>query len=620
MSRFGAPGVRPPGRKVRSLTRKTIAVRLIINGFTLRCVVAALLLALAASALSSAVAAPLARIEGLEDQRLREELRAALGEAESPPEDRWRAREQARDAADRARRWLESQGYYAAVVDPRLTDDGAPVIRVRPGARFTFQTAQVIFDQAPGVREPDPAARDALGLDVGDPITARGVIDARARVLAELRRSGFPEAMEGEHEIIVDHAVDAARADFIYRTGDYITFGDPEFAGGLARLDPDYIDRLAPYEIGDPASQPALSEFASRLQGLEAISVADARLAPPGITDEAGNRLVDVRADPAPKHRLEGLVSFSTDEGVGTEIAWTRRNLFGKAELLTLSGTVAELERSVSAEFVAPHWRRFGQELTLFTEAAQERTDAFDQDVIRASAIVARQIAERINATAGVELSTAQIRDARGERRINTVSAPLGVAYDGRDSVLDPRRGIAADIAVQPGWSFGDNDVRFVRLEAGLRGYQAVGDKLVMAGRVRVGSLQGASAFRVGVDERFYAGGGGSVRGYAYQSLSPLLEGFNTTALEPFGGASLAEVSAEARWRYSDSLGFVGFVDGGAATTGSQPDFGAMRYGAGVGVRYYPGFGPLRIDIATPLDRRERDDIIQVYISIGQAF
>lgn len=584
--------------------------------------VAAVLTAMSAAALfaAGAVAAPLARVEGVEDAALRSDLTEALGETDDAPEDRWRAREQARDAADRARRWLESQGYYAAVVDPRLDEDGAPIIRVRPGPRFTFQSVQVIYDQPPGARDPQPAVRDALGLSEGDPVVARQVIDARARVLAKLRSTGFPEASEGDHEIIVDHAVDAARADFLFRTGDYITFGDPEFAGGLAELDPNYIDRLAPYEIGDPASQPALSEFASRLQGLEAIGVADARLAPEGVTDEDGNRLVDVRADPAPKHRLEGLVSYSTDEGAGAEVAWMRRNLFGKAELLTLAGQFAQLERSVSAEFTAPHWRQYGQELTLFAEAAQERTDAYDQDVIRASAIVARQITEEISASVGLEVSTAQIRDARGERRLNTISGPVGVAYDGRDDVLDPRKGLFADIAVEPGWSFGDNDVRFVRLEAGLRGYQPVSDDVVLAGRVRVGSLQGASAFRVGVDERFYAGGGGSVRGYAYQSLSPLREGFNTDALEPFGGASLAEVSAEARWRYSDRLGFVGFVDGGAATTDSQPDFGAMRYGAGVGVRYYPGFGPLRIDIATPLDKRERDDIVQVYISIGQAF
>ncbi|MEQ8405077.1 MAG: BamA/TamA family outer membrane protein [Oceanicaulis sp.] len=578
------------------------------------------MLLLAFAGLQGAGAAPLARVEGIEDAGLRTALRQALGEAERAPEDRWRAREQARDAADRARRFMESRGYYAAVVDPRLDDEGRPVIRVRTGAQFTFQSAEVVFDQPPGAREPDLETRAALGLSQGDPVIAREVIDARARVLAALRRSGYPEAREGDHEIIIDHTVDAARADFLYRTGEFITFGDPEFAGGLAELDPEYIDRLAPFEIGDPASRPALSEFASRLQGLEAIVVADARLAPPGVTDADGNRLVDVRADPAPKHRLEGLLSFSTDEGAGAEIAWTRRNLFGQAELLTLAGTFAQLERSVSAEFVAPHWRRYGQELTVFAEAAQERTDAFDQDVVRASAIVARQVSDHVSASAGVEVSTAEIRDARGERRLNTVSAPLGLAYDGRDDVLDPREGIFADVAVAPGWSFGDNDVRFVRLEAGLRGYQPVSDDVVLAGRVRVGTLQGASAFRVGVDERFYAGGGGSVRGYAFQSLSPLREGFNTNALEPFGGASLAEVSAEARWRYSDRLGFVGFVDGGAATTDAQPDFGAMRYGAGVGVRYYPGFGPLRVDIATPLDPRERDDIVQVYISIGQAF
>ncbi|XBQ16711.1 MAG: autotransporter assembly complex family protein [Oceanicaulis sp.] len=582
--------------------------------------VATALALIAAVCLSAAsTAAPMARIEGIEDRSLRAGLAEALGEAD-PAEDRFRARERAQDAAERARLWLESQGYYAAVVDPRLDEAQRPVIRVRPGPQFTFGSVEVVFDQPAGAPPPEPEARRALGLAVGDPITARGVIDARARVLAELRSSGYPDAAEGDHEIIVDHAVDQAFADFLFRTGDFIRFGDPEFAGGLAELDPEYIDRLAPYEIGEPASRPALAEFASRLQGLEAIAVADARLAPAGVEDENGYRLVDVRADPAPRHRLEGIASYSTDEGIGAEIAWTRRNLFGQAELLTLAGQLAELERSVSAEFVAPHWRQYGQELTLFAEAAQERTDAFDQDVVRTSATLTRQVTERISASAGVEFSTAEIRDARGERRLNTLSAPIGAAYDGRDDPLDPRNGVFVDLAAEPGWSFGDNDVRFVRLVGGLRGYRGVSDKIVLAGRVRVGTLQGASAFRVGVDERFYAGGGGSVRGYAYQSLSPFRPSPITNVLEPFGGAALAEVSGEVRYRYNERFGAVVFVDGGAATEDSQPDFGAMRYGAGLGLRYYPGFGPLRVDIATPLDPRERDDVVQVYISIGQSF
>ena len=567
----------------------------------------------------AAGAEPLARIEGVEDARLRAGLSRALGEAE-PARDRFRARARAQDGAERARQWLESEGYYAALVDPRLDEDQQPTLRVRPGPRFRFGSIETVFEQPSGAREPEAQTREALGLSVGDPVTARSVIDARARVLAALRESGYPEAEEREHELIVDHAVEQAFAEFRFATGDFITFGDPGFAGGLAELDPEYIDRLAPFEIGEPASRSALAEYASRLQGLEAIAVADVRLAPSGVTDAAGNRLVDVRADPAPRHRLEGLLAFSTDEGAGAELAWTRRNLRGRAELLTLGAELAQLDRNVSAEIHAPHWAAYGQSLTLFVEAAQERTDAYEQDVIRSSAIVARRVSDRISASAGVELSTAEILDARGERRLTTLSLPVGAAYDGRDDPLDPRNGVFVDLAASPGWSTGDNDVRFVRIEGGLRAYRAVSDDLVLAGRIRAGSLLGASAFRVGVDQRFYAGGGGSVRGYAYQSLSPLRPTPRSDQPEPFGGASLAEVSLEARYRHTDTLGFAVFVDAGAAGVEPDPDFGAMRYAAGVGLRYYPGFGPLRVDLATPLDPRRRDDAVQVYISIGQAF
>jgi translocation and assembly module TamA len=110
------------------------------------------------------------------------------------------------------------------------------------------------------------------------------------------------------------------------------------------------------------------------------------------------------------------------------------------------------------------------------------------------------------------------------------------------------------------------------------------------------------------------------VRGYGYQELTPLQIAPRSGALEPFGGRSLIEGSAELRWRRSERLGFAAFIDAGAAGPDIAPAFDALRYGAGLGVRYYPGFGPIRFDVATPIDPRAQDEAVQVYISIGQAF
>lgn len=580
-----------------------------------------LLASLFAACLAGPVLAePLARVEGVERADLLAGLVGALGQADGPAENRWRARERAGDAADRARTYLRSEGYYAARVDARLDEDGQALIRVREGERFMFESVSLTFQQPVDAPQPDESVRAALQLQAGDPVEARAVLDARARVRAGLHETGFPEAGPGTYDITVDHADTLADAVFSFDTGPFIRFGEGRFAGGLAELRPDYIDRLAPYELGDPASRSALNIYAARLAALDAVAVADARLAPADEEGDDGLRPVDVRAEPAPRHRLSGAVSWATDEGAGARGAWTRRNLFRGAERITVSSRLAQLERSLGAEYFAPHWAAFGQDLTVATEYAQERTDAYDQDVVRLDAELTRRFSRKWSASVGAGLQSGEVTDALGSRRLTTFTAPIGVVYDGRDDVLDPREGLYLDLETTPGWSIGDADVRFVRALGGVRYYQSLGETLTLAARVRSGTVLGASAEQVPADLRFYAGGGGSVRGYGYQDLSPLQIAPRSGALEPFGGASLIEGSVELRWRRSQRLGFAAFVDGGAAGPDLAPSFDDVRYGAGVGVRYYPGFGPIRFDIATPLDPRDGDDPVQIYISIGQAF
>jgi translocation and assembly module TamA len=116
-------------------------------------------------------------------------------------------------------------------------------------------------------------------------------------------------------------------------------------------------------------------------------------------------------------------------------------------------------------------------------------------------------------------------------------------------------------------------------------------------------------------DDRFYSGGGGSVRGYAFQAIGPFAA--NDT---PLGGRSLAEASIEGRARLTDRIGAVAFIDAGNVSDEEYPTFDNLRAGIGVGVRYMTPAGPLRLDVATPLNPSDRDEAVQVYISIGQAF
>jgi translocation and assembly module TamA len=203
----------------------------------------------------------------------------------------------------------------------------------------------------------------------------------------------------------------------------------------------------------------------------------------------------------------------------------------------------------------------------------------------------------------------------RRDDRMFLIGALTGqVGFDRTDSLLDPTRGFRAQILVQPEGALSDGFRPYLRSQLDGSAYYPVGDSLVVAGRARIGTTLGIDRFELAPSRRFYGGGGGSVRGFAYQDLGP-----KDPAGRPLGGLSLTEAAAEVRYRFGD-FGVVGFVDMGQVYEDRVPSFRDLRTGVGVGGRYYTSFGPLRVDVATPLGRRQGESRFNVYISIGQAF
>lgn len=170
---------------------------------------------------------------------------------------------------------------------------------------------------------------------------------------------------------------------------------------------------------------------------------------------------------------------------------------------------------------------------------------------------------------------------------------------------------------LEPTLISGSNTLPYLRAQAQGTAYMPFGEKArtVLAGRVKVGSIIGGLIPEVPASRRFYSGGGGSVRGYAYQGIGPRLSD-NT----PEGGLSLTEASFELRQKLTARWGVVAFIDAGSIVSDPTPSFKDLSVGAGLGVRYDLGFGPIRADIAVPLNKRKGDPSFQVYLSIGQSF
>jgi translocation and assembly module TamA len=260
-------------------------------------------------------------------------------------------------------------------------------------------------------------------------------------------------------------------------------------------------------------------------------------------------------------------------------------------------------------------------------DALNERTPAYDDAGAGVRAAVERHWTKTTYLTLGGYLDYVSLSE---KNEVNPDSLPVGVKLnlliptglvafnlDRSNDVLDPTRGWRFQIRAEPTWVTGDRNLVYVKTLSQVTGYLPVagGDSTVLAGRLAVGSILGGNLPGVPADRRFYSGGGGSVRGYAYQAVGPRLSD-NT----PEGGLSLAEASIEVRQKLTRQWGVVAFFDAGSVGASPTPDFKSGSAGVGVGVRYDLGFGPLRFDIATPLNPRQGDSPVQVYISIGQSF
>ncbi len=585
---------------------------------------------LAAWAVGAAVAwaDPTAEIRGEMPDELRAQLVQAVGESDGPPSNRFEARRRARSAAEDATALLRSEGYYQATVQDDVEGEETPVavVVVVPGQRFVLATPTVTWTDEVPSPEIDQAARVDLGLQTGDPGRAIDVIAGEGRLVAALSRRGHADARATPRRVVVDHASLTVEPEYRIDAGPLVTLNGVRLET-RGRTNPEWVDYLRPWEEGDVYDPEQVAELERRLLETGVYDGVGVALAPAEQVTAGGDRPVIVTLTDRPRRILEVGATISTGEGAGVDAIWTHHNRFGRADTLRYQARIANIDSRIGADLSLPHWRRPGRTLTLSGAAVNEDTDAYVRTALTASADLRQRIGRTSYFTYGIGLDAGQYKENRFDPLTNlpidfdrdlVILTGRGSAYtDASNDPLDPTRGWRLFVSAQPTAVAGEDTVVFVRAEAQVSAYLPIQDdaRTVLAGRVRIGSILGGDELTVPSDRLFYSGGGGSVRGYSYQGVGPRLPD-NT----PRGGISLFETSLEARHKLRGALGLAVFVDAGAVGFEEYPDFGDVRFGAGIGVRYDLPFGPIRADIAFPLDKRDGDADFQIYVSIGQAF
>lgn len=563
-------------------------------------------------------------IEGVEDDG----LRTALEEAsrlrqlqEDPPASMLALRRRAADDADRMGRVLRSRGHYAATVGPVINQDVDPAqvtLRVDPGPVYGIVAFDVEYVEPPPPEDANvPRDLAALELEHGQPALAADVLSAVSRVGEALRNQGYPFGKAVGHTARVDHAERTMSVTVKAESGPPAVFGSTAFEG-LDTVEERYLRRLVEFHQGAPYDQRAVQGLRRTLleTGLfQAISIDPAEA-----VDADGALPLTVRVEEA-DHRSIGVgARYSSSLGIGADVFWEHRNLFGEDEDFRAELDVSERANTLGAAFSKPLFlNRRGQFLRANVEVATEEFEAYDRTGVLAEISIERRLSPTWTGSVGTNVEHAEITDGDGARLSTLWGLPVRVWRDDTDSRLDPRDGSRLDFEVVPYTGMYDGGILFARNRAEGRLYYPLTDDgwTVLAGRVAVGAIVGAGRRDVPPDKRFYSGGGGSVRGYGYQLATDIDENN-----DPIGGKSLFEIGLELRRQVTETIGIVPFIEGGRAFSDQIPNpAGDLFWGAGIGVRYYSPVGPIRFDVAVPLDRRENvDDPYQLYISLGQAF
>lgn len=574
-----------------------------------------------------------ARIEGVADEDLLEAIARAVGESKAAATTRFEARRRARAAAEDASAAMQTQGYYGFqvepdVVDPDDDDSGQPpraVVRITPGARFRFARPAIEWVGEEPIAGVGIAAEQAMALRRAAPGRAADVLAAEGRIVATLQARGYADARPGTREVIVDHADNSVQPTFRIVAGELVRM-DGLNLGEVGRTDPDWIRGLAPWEPGDVYDPDDVAELERRLLDTGVYDSVGVSLQSREEADAEGRRPVLVTLADRARRTLEISAGYSTSEGAGLDVRRTRYNRLGRADTTAYSLRLAELEQRLEASIKLPHWQRPQQTLTLLAGVYNEQTDAYDSTGVGISGDVTRRFGKTSYITGGLLLDAARSAEKvrinsttfRGEERdVITAAALAAFALDRSDDPLDPTRGWRLEARVEPTATFGDSQALYLKVQSQASYYLSLDEEAttVLAARAKVGSIWGAVLDEVASPRRFYAGGGGSVRGYGWQAIGPRLPD-NT----PQGGLSVVEAGFEVRRKITERWGAVAFVDAGAVGGDSLPGGDDIGVGVGFGVRYDLGFGPVRADIAFPLDKREGDSGFQIYISIGQAF
>ncbi len=508
---------------------------------------------------------------------------------------------------------LFAYGYYDPVITTRYDavneKDGLPVltVHVETGPTYSLSQYNIKIDPARGLA---PASLEKLGITLQQHVLSSNLLSAEKLITADLANQGYPFAQFTKRDYVVDHDAHTMAVQLVIDPGKIAYFGNLEI-NGLRLTKKKFIEHKVTWKEGDVFSPQQIEDTRAAILGSEIFSVV--KVDRPEQPSDHQSIPITIDLIERKPRTLSASAGYSTDQGPGVEIGWEHRNLWGGGQKLDVDGIFYANKQSLESNLRLPSKPDKKSNLLFGLKAENETSDAYDSTGITAQIGMEKELSRWWKGSIGTKLFYGSVN---GET-VSDLSFPVTATYDSTDSPLNPTRGLLSSSSITPYLSVAGGETLYTTWSQKVSTYYdfKTKGKYIIAGWAHLGGMIAGNVMRIPETNRFYSGGGGSVRGYEYQSI-----GQHDDHGDPIGGKSLAEGGLELRVRFNDKWGGVLFTEAGSVGDTLVPDFGEPQYSAGIGARYFTSFAPIRADLAVPLNARKSDGAFQFYISIGQAF
>lgn len=506
-----------------------------------------------------------------------------------------------------------SHGYFDAKVTSQLKQEGDHtfklVFTLEPGAHYHI--SKIIYDPTDAYLPKE--ALETIPLKTGKPFSSHDILQSQKELIALIDKHRCFRHIDIERKVMLHRETKKVDVYFHVLPSKHTCFGATTFQG-LEHTKPAFIKKFIHYKEGDCFKASKVSAAKEAMLKTQLFSYISEEL-----HDDAKKGAVPVtfRFKERLYRSIKGTIWGSTDEGAGLSLGWEHLNLMGWGKKVSIDSNISRKYRSLSASYKDPQFFNQKQTLELKTLYDREDLDLYQAASIKGEGVIRRQLTRSWSYGGGIHLKRSSVEENMEHKEFFIIGTPVFADYDTRDNILDPTRGMYIHSRISPSADMMKHQARYVKNQFKLQYYYQLRAAFspVVALRGNVGSIVGDKHQDIPVNERFYAGGSSSVRGYELKSLGGEGE-------EAVGGRSMTELSAELRMRFNSSLGGVLFFDAGNVFKDTLPRYEeGLHYAWGVGARYFTAIGPLRFDIAFPVNKRSKiDDAYQFYVSIGQTF